>query len=529
MEAAMQVNEAVGELADDLPETLLSLVDKSLLRQMEQAVGEESEPRFSMLQVLREFGLECLAEAGELTAIRTAHAMCYVAQAEEAEPHLRGSESHRWFTQLELEHENLRAALTFLLERAEATSVGASAGIAERLSTPLGPSSINRPEIGVPARWAELALRLCGALYWFWNIHGYYREGRGFLERAVAVREGVPASVQLKVLSAATELTTTLDDYGRAEVLCRETLVLSQESGDIAGKAAALFQMGIICWATCRYRDARDQLEEALVLFQQLGDTWNQARSLANLTRVFAAQGGYNRARAIGEQGLRLSRALGNKGRIAIALSELAHVRFLAHDDLARTQELAEESLALFRELGDAQYIAYLLSLLGEIRLIQNEQVQARALLEESVATFKELGDRWSTTEALLALARVAMSQGELARARACYQESLALAREIGARNFMAAELEGVGALAAAQGEPEWAARLWGTAQALRVALGAPLPLIYRPDYERALTNARIRLGEAAFAACWTEGEAMTLEQTLNALPLLFSQNDPRS
>jgi len=520
MEAAAQVSEAVGELADDLLETLLSLVDKSLLRQMEQGAGEEREPRFSMLQVLREFGLECLANAGELATTRTAHAMYYVAQAEEAEPHLRGSESRQWFAQLEREHENLRAALTFLLERAHPTSVRAD------LSA-LG--AINRPETDVRAHWAEQALRLCGALSWFWNIHGYYREGRTFLERALTVREGVSASVQLKVLYAATEVTFTLDDYERAEVLCREALALSQESGDNAGKATSLFQLGIISWASCKYADARAQLEEALVLFQKLGDTWNQARSLANLTRVFAAQGEYNWARTIGEQGLRLSRTLGNKGRIAIALGELARARFLAQDDFAQTQALAEQSLALFRELGDAQYIAYLLSLQGEIRLIQNEPAQARALLEESVATFKELGDRWSTAEALLAFARIALSQGELATARAHYQESLALACEIGARNFIAAALEGVGAVVAAQGEPGWAARLWGTAQALRAAIGAPLPLVYRTDYERALANARIRLGEEAFATAWAEGEAVSLGQTLDVLPDLFSRLDEKA
>jgi predicted ATPase/class 3 adenylate cyclase/DNA-binding XRE family transcriptional regulator len=499
MDAAVQVSEAVGELADDLAETLLSLVDKSLLRQMEQEAGEESEPRFAMLQVLREFGLECLTNAGELEATRSAHAQYYLAQAEEAEPHLRGSEARQWFVQLEREHENLRAALTFLLEQAHSTSA----------------------DDEVHANWAELALRLCAALYWFWSIRGYYREGLTFLERALTIRERVSTSVQLKVLYAAADLAFTMDDYRRAEELCQETLMLSQKLGDTTSKAAALFQLGFIAWARCKYAESRAQLEEALALFQQLGDTWNQARSLVYLTRVFAAQGEYERARIIGEQDLRLSRTLGNKGRIAIALGELARVRFLAQDDIAQTQEaeaLAEQSLALFRELGDAQYIAYQLSLLGEIHLIQHEPDQARALLEESVATLKELGDRWSTAEALLAFARIAMSQEELATARAYYWESLALACEIGARNFIAAALEGIGAVAAAQGEPALAARLWGTAQALRAAIGAPLAPVYRAGYELALADARSRLGEEAFATAWAEGAAMPLEQALDLL-----------
>src|SRR5205085_4736274 len=112
-------------------------------------------------------------------------------------------------------------------------------------------------------------------------------------------------------------------------------------------------------------------------------------------------------------------------------------------------------------------------------------------LLEESVATFKELGDRWSTAEALLSFARIAMSQGELVAARIHYQESLTLACEIGVKDFIAGALEGIGAVLAAQSEPTWAARLWGTAQALRTATGAPLPPVYQADYERALANAR--------------------------------------
>jgi len=149
--------------------------------------------------------------------------------------------------------------------------------------------------------------------------------------------------------------------------------------------------------------------------------------------------------------------------------------------------------------------------------------------LEESVVTFKELGDRWSTAEALLAFARLASSQGELAAARAYYQESLALAREIGAKNLIASALEGAGAVVAAQGEPGWAARLWGTAQVLREAMGAPLPPVYRADYESALDTTRTRLGEEAFATVLAEGRAMTLEQTLDSLSLLFSRLDKES
>src|SRR5207248_10602551 len=103
-------------------------------------------------------------------------------------------------------------------------------------------------------------------------------------------------------------------------------------------------------------------------------------------------------------------------------------------------------------------------------------------------------------------------------------RESLAIAREIDARGLMASALEGGAAVAAAQGDLEWAARLWGTAQALRAATGAPLAPVYRASYERALATARSQLGEEAFAIALAEGGTMTLEQALDVLPRLFSR-----
>ena len=502
-QAAEVVCTAAGELKGDILDGLFSLVDKSLLRLEELAQGE---PRFWMLQLLREFGLEYLTSAGETELTRTAHASYYLALAKEAEPHLRGTDPGSWFARLEQEHENLRAALSWLLERAEMSA--GSEGDKE---------------------WAEQAMRLCGALYWFWNIHGYYREGRNFLDRALKVREGVAASVQVKVLYAASVLAVTQDDFEHAEALCRESLALSRELGVTADEATALIQMGFVALARCQYAAARDQLEEAAALFQELGDTWNWARSLSYLARVLAEQGEYGRARAVAEESLQLSRVQDNKGRIAVALCVLARIHFLAQDDFAQAQALVEQSLALFRELGDTQYIAYLLGLLGEMRLIQGEQTQASELLEESVATFKELGDRWSTAEALLAFARVAVSQGVFAAAGARYQESLALAREIDAKSLIAPALEGAGAVAAAQGEPGWAARMWGAATALRVAIGTPLPPVYRADYERLLATVRSQLGVEAFATALAEGGTMDPEQTLDVQPSLFSRRDEKA
>ncbi|MEO8970024.1 MAG: protein kinase, partial [Ktedonobacteraceae bacterium] len=161
LEAAEVICTAAGSLGGDVLDMLTSLVDKSLLRQEEYG---EIEVRFQMLQVLREFGLECLDEAGELATTRTTHALYYLALSEDAEPHLLGDEQGRWLDILEQEHENLRAALDWRLKQAEMNMGG------ER-----GKEQKGKAE---QTEHAEQALRLCVALYWFWYIRGYIREGR---------------------------------------------------------------------------------------------------------------------------------------------------------------------------------------------------------------------------------------------------------------------------------------------------------------------------------------------------------------
>ena len=111
----------------------------------------------------------------------------------------------------------------------------------------------------------------------------------------------------------------------------------------------------------------------------------------------------------------------------------------------------------------------------------------------------------------------MAAVQGDHAAARALYEESLAIAGEVGYKLDIASCLQGQASIVAAQGEHAWAAQLWGAAESLREVMGAPIPPVYRADYERAVAAARAQLGEKAFAAAWVEGRTMTPEQALAA------------
>jgi predicted ATPase/class 3 adenylate cyclase len=482
-EAAEVVCRAASELAGDVLDGLLSLVDKSLLRQ--EALGE-GEPRFLMLQLLREFGLEVLDSAGEAEPTRQAHAAYYLALAEEAEPHLRGVDQARWFARLKQEHENLRAALTMLLEQARVQA---------------GP-------------WqAERVLRLCAALYEFWSHHGYPREGLNFLEQALARRSGVGVTVLARALYAAAELAYILDDLERAEALCSESLALSRELNDRAGMANSLWMLGAAASARGQYASAHSQLEGAAVLFQEIGDSWKRGRCLTELSRIATEQGQYEQARTLLEESLKLYQALGDQLRLGWVRYLLASTLFVSQQDLPRARNLAEQSLMLYREVGDAWRSAYPLGVLGQIHLVQGEQALAREQLEESVAVFKEVGDRAGIIDPLMGLAHVAVAQDDLTTALHRNQECLAMLHELGYQEYFPACLEGVGAVLARQGMPLQAVGLWGTAEALRQAIGTPMHPVYHADYEQAVAAARTALGEEAFATAWAEGRTTPLEQ----------------
>jgi ATP/maltotriose-dependent transcriptional regulator MalT len=211
------------------------------------------------------------------------------------------------------------------------------------------------------------------------------------------------------------------------------------------------------------------------------------------------------------------SQSLGDQLYIAWILYHLACLLFESQSDLTRAAALAEQSLALNREAGARPCSADPLGLLAEIYLVQGEQTMARERAEECVAICKEEGGGYWIALASISLARILASQGDRVAARALYQESFALLHKIDNKVFIAACLEGLGAVGAVQGQPAWAARLWGAAEALRQHIGAPLPPVYRADYERSVAAVRANLGGKPFDAAWAEGRAMTPVQALAA------------
>jgi predicted ATPase/class 3 adenylate cyclase/DNA-binding CsgD family transcriptional regulator len=486
-EAAEVICAASGDTSSFALDIAESLIDKNLLR---QTTWEGEEPRLTMLETIRAFGLEALAACDELQVCRAAHAAYYLALAEAAEAELGGPQQAVWLQRLEREHDNLRAALAWSLEM-----------------EPSGEGEQRR----------RLGLRLGTALRPFWLTHAHLIEGRTFLERLLAASAGANPAERAKALIAAADLALFQGEQQRGEKLAEEALALCKQVGDRMGTAFSLYLLGSFVSNRYEYARARSLLEQSVALFRELGHKERLGWSLYALGWLDYAQGAYEKARVLFEESLACYRAAGNRDGMAGMLYWLAQIHFYAQGDADTARALSEQGRALLKDLDNRWAMAYALNLSGRIALFQGDSAVARSLAQESLALFRDLGIKGGIAAAHALMAQIEAHQGNYPAARSLYEESLALARETDDTRDIASYLEEMAEVVAAQGEGIWAARLWGRAEALRETIGMPIPPVFRSGYERAVEAARMQVGAKAFEAAWSEGRGMTLEQVLVA------------
>jgi non-specific serine/threonine protein kinase len=183
----------------------------------------------------------------------------------------------------------------------------------------------------------------------------------------------------------------------------------------------------------------------------------------------------------------------------------------------ARAQEALEECLALDRTIGEKNRIAAALSYLGDVAMYQSDDERAINLNEESLAIARTL-DTGSIARSLLHLGLALRERGELRRADLVLTESLALHRERGNRGAVAWCLEGLAGVACARGQPDWAAQLYGAAEALREAIGFPMPAGRRGTFDRDVMVIRAVLGDDVCAAAWAAGHTAPVDHVLAEL-----------
>jgi predicted ATPase/serine/threonine protein kinase len=331
LDDAEAVCNLAGELGIDFLDGVTSLVDKSLLRQKEQ---EGAEGRFSMLQTIREFGLEQLEHSGEAETIRQQHLSFYLELAEQAESELTGSSQASWLARLEKEHDNLRAALSYSRENGK----------------------------------LEEGLRLAGALWRFWEVRGHVTEGRAVLDELLnlTLNVDVAANVRAKALNGAGVLAGNQGDHSRQTVILEESLRLYKELGDKAGIAQSINNLGSIAFSQGNYARAQELYAESLNLRREINDSWGIANSLNNLGGVAFLQGDCERALTLHSESLSLRRTLGDKRGISMSLNNMGEVA-QEQQDYRRAASLYAESLAIRNELGDRFFIVSSLRNLAEV------------------------------------------------------------------------------------------------------------------------------------------------------------------
>jgi predicted ATPase/class 3 adenylate cyclase len=341
------------ELGLDPLEGLAALVDRSLLQQMDDPRGE---PRFSMLETIREYAREQLADDGPELVRR--HALEFARFAEEADGGVRGSDQLVWLERLETEHDNLRTALEGALELGD----------------------------------AETALRLGGALGWFWYAHGHALDGCRRLTELLAATADAPDHL----------------------------------------RAPAMYRLGVLRDVRGETEAAAALLEQSLGVFREHGDTVRMADALNSLGVIELGRGNLDRARALLEESIAARRALGDEARTASALSNLGLVAF-RQGDVAMAEQQFAECLALDRAHGNEWGVAADLANLATVTLEQGEPERARALVRETLETVRQVGDKELVAIALEIAAALAAADGDAERAGRLEGTADALRERIGA------------------------------------------------------------------------------------------------
>jgi len=395
LEGVEAVCDTKGDLDLDLLDGMASMVDKSLVQQVEQAKGES---RFVMLETVREYALEKLEVSGEEALTKRAHAAYCLVLAEEATEE-SGAEGAEWLERFAFEHDNFRAALEWLTETGD----------------------------------AEWGLRLGAALFHFWETRDYLTEGRARLDKLLKLAGAAAATkVRARALFAAGVLAGGQGDYASADALVGESLDITRELHDKQGVAVSLNALAVLAKGRGDVAVAHSLLEESLAGWRELGDLKAVARSLSNLANVVTLQGDYARARSLYAECLSIFQGLGDRTGVAWSLNHQGDVARDQGDTLA-ARTLYERSLAIFRELGDSWGIAGALADLGTLAREQQNCPEAHTLYRESLRVFQKLDHKRGIARLLECFACLAAAQFRAERSLRLAGAAAALRQNIGA------------------------------------------------------------------------------------------------
>src|SRR5438552_1362849 len=390
-----------GELGGDVLDLLSSLVEHSLIRQSEI----EGEPRFRMLVLIREYAMEQLARNGESDEIARRHAEAYLALAEEARPQLQGPEQKRWLDRLELEHDNIRAALETMISRG----------------------------------MAEQACRALSALWRFWQIRGHLIEAENWSKRILALpTASIPPLTLMRAYEAAGGITYWQGKFEPTRISYEKTLELARAHGTDLDEANAAYNLSFV------YGIPMSDTARALELLAVAKTKWISAGDEVGVARAAWARATYLQLGPLGtgdpaqlrealasvEEALAVHRKYTNRFDVAWDLP-LYGMTLLKLDRFADALAAFRQSAALFRADNDLSGFAIIASDCAQLAAAKGqrerqatlvgvaESFSLRAATGQLLRSIKEQDGRW-------------MPEDVPADLRTAYERGLAMDTESG-------------------------------------------------------------------------------------------------
>jgi predicted ATPase/class 3 adenylate cyclase len=360
-------------------ERITSLVDKSLLQQQ----LEGPEPRFVMLETIHEYARERLDASGETVGLRRRHADYFAGLAAKAEPYLRGPDQQTWIDRLAAEQDNLRAALTYLIDEREFT----------------------------------VAQSTAVALARFWETRGQFQEAHEWFAAVLGDTDAARSRSRGQALFWAGRLALFSGAWERAATLLRSAREVASEVGDAITLALALGKEAWVCVETGRGAEGLEQAGHAVALARQIGDAWTIAETL-NDAGASCDRTDPERGLRLMEESLAVRKALGDRVNIADSLNNVGYVQTcLGAYDLA--EGVLEEAFGIARQVGDLRHLALIIGNLGNVSLFRDDHEVAKSRYHENLRLSRRIGDKRTSLEALRGLAAIAGTEGEIETAAA--------------------------------------------------------------------------------------------------------------
>ncbi len=540
------------ESAEAVAGASLNMLDALARRSVVQRIAEH---RYGLHAMMRQYGAEKLSIKGEVDAVCARHLKFFSSFAEARDPSFHGVQNPYWAERLDGELDNFRAALTWAVEHdiERALQLGCalsmfwmgrrpreghdwllkSIRVAECSSRPISPA--------IRAR----------VLYCLASLDPSFALARNWVQESLALARGLAdRHTEAGALAVLADIELLERDYTAASMLYEESLNLYKDIDDRYGNVYVLLGYGSCLRFQCDYERSSQVCEAALEIARGIGQPELMGLAMNQLAILETRQANYERAGELIDQSVQLLRASLNKNYLVSALTSLGSLLAI-RGNFASATTIFEEASDICQEIDYPRPFDY--NMRGEVAYLRGDIQQAQQFYESAMALepripydrgmsllglgavarqqgdyslatqytqeglefFQATQDHWMCGLALHYLGLIALAQNEMERARNFFRDSINEVYPLKGRFMVAHCLEGLAAVSALEGDGAQAARLFAQAHVLRQMIGAPLPPVDRPDYERYVAAARAQLGEATFNEIWAEGCEIPYEQAI--------------